>query len=171
MDYGYRYNIDLPDNLPTILNQDFWIMENIGPEMLNSLHEPVKFAATTWIIVKDGSFSAEINLINYNLKAPALLMIESSQIMLPKHVSDDFLASVIVISRRYRDNLLLFMNNMPLYSLMSRHPVVNAPQEIMPDIDRFFTDIAASLADKKHPYQQQILLFQLAGFVFKTLYK
>lgn len=172
MDFDYHYNIDLPDNLPTILNQDFWVMENIGPEMFASvLHEPVKFSATTWIIVTAGSFSAEINLINYTLEAPALLMIEKSQIMFPKYVSTDFQASVIVISRRYRDNLLLFMNNIPLYSLMSRHPVVKVPDEIMPEIKCFFNDISSTLADKKHPYQSQILLFQLAEFVFKTIYK
>lgn len=171
MDFDYHYNIDLPDNLPTILNQDFWVMENIGPEMFASLHEPVKFSATTWIIVTAGSFTADINLINYTLEAPALLMIEKSQIMFPKYVSTDFQASVIVISRRYRDNLLLFMNNIPLYSLMSRHPVVKVPDEIMPEIKRFFNDISSTLADKKHPYQSQILLFQLAEFVFKTIYK
>lgn len=171
MDYGYRYNIELPDNLPTILNQDFWIMENIGPEMLITLKEPVKFSATTWIIVTEGSFSAEINLINYNLSAPALLMIENNQIMLPKRVSDDFKASVMVISRRYHDNMLLFMNNMPLYSLMSRHPVVKIPEEIVPEITRFFKDISDTLANKKHPYQPQALLFQLAVFIFNTIYK
>lgn len=169
--YYYRYNIDLGDNLPTILNQDFWVMEHIGPEMLSSLHEPVKFSATTWIFVNKGICSAEINLINYQIEAPALIIIEDTQIMLPKSVSDDFEASVMVISHRYRDNLLLFMSNMPLYPLMSRHPVVTIPKEIVPDVDRFFNAITSALADKSNPYYPQVLLFELATFMFKSIYK
>ncbi len=171
MDHNYRYNIDLPDNLPTILNQDFWVMQHIGPEMLASLHEPIKFSATTWIFVNKGNCSAEINLINYNITSPSLIIIEDSQIMLPKSVSDDFEASTMVISRRYRDNLNLFMTSMPLYTLMARHPVVKIPLEIVPSIDRFFSDITHSLAEKHHPYYAQVLLFQLAAFVFKDIYK
>lgn len=169
--YYYKYNIDLGDNLPTILNQDFWVMEHIGPEMLSSLHEPVKFSATTWIFVNKGTCSAELNLINYQITAPALIIIEDTQIMLPKSVSEDFEASVMVISRRYRDNLLLFMTNMPLYTLMSRHPVVTVPQEIVPNIENFFNAITSSLADKSNPYYAQVLLFELATFMFKSIYK
>ena len=54
---------------------------------------------------------------------------------------------------------------------MARHPIAKIPEEVLPSINRFFSDITMALADKKHPYYSQVLLFQLAGFVLKDISK
>ena len=43
---GYHYNLDLPQDITSIIEQDFWMLENIGPAMLSALSEPVKFASS-----------------------------------------------------------------------------------------------------------------------------
>ena len=171
MNYGFRYNIDLPDDLSTILDQDFWIMEHIGPMLLSSVKEPVKFSDATWIFVKSGRCLADINLINYEITAPALVIIENSQILIPKYISPDFDASIMVLSKSFRDNLFLFISNMPLYTVMSRHPVVSIPDGVLPAIGNFFCSIKETMADNDNPYHGKAILFELATFVFKTLYK
>ena len=166
MNYGYNYNIDLPEDVPTILNQDFWVLEDIGPEILSTINEPVKFSASTWIFVKSGECVADINL-----KSPALVTVENSQILQPKYISADFKASILVMSKRFRDNLFLFMSNMPLYTIMSRHSVANIQTDTLPQIDSFFEQCQRIIADKENPYRSQAFLFELTSFIFRTVYK
>lgn len=171
MKYGYNYKVDLPEDVPTILDQDFWVVENIGAEILSTLNEPVKFSASTWIFVKQGECNADINLINHEISAPALVTVENSQILQPKYISPDFKASILVMSKRFRDNLFLFMSNMPIYATISRHPVAKIIPETLLEVDVFFSDSKKIIADKENPYRSQAFLFTLTAFIFKTAYK
>lgn len=171
MKYAYNYKVDLPEDVPTILNQDFWVMENLGREILSSLDEPMKFSASAWIFVKQGTGDADINLINYKLDGPSLVMVENSQIMQPKYLSDDFKASLLIMSKRFHDNLFLFMNSMPIYAIITRHPVAKIPEEHIPEIDNFFKRCREIIADTANPYRSQAFLFEVTAFIFKTVYK
>lgn len=168
---GYHYNVVLPDDLSTILEQDFWMMERIGPEILRTLSEPIKFEATTWIFVKKGSAQADINLIKYNIQAPCLISIRSTQIMQPANISSDFEAACIVMSKRFRDNLFLFFNNTPLYTMYSRHPVVNFPEDLLPKCDQFLASLRTIMNDTRNPFAPQALVFEVTGFIFKYFYR
>lgn len=171
MKYGYNYKVDLPEDVPTILDQDFWIVENLGRDILCSLDEPMKFSASTWIFVKDGECNADINLTNYRFKGPALVMVENSQIMQPKSIGDNFCASLLVMSKRFHDNLFLFMNTMPMYAMISRHPVAMIPEEDLPLVDEFFKSLKKIISDTSNPYRSQAFLFEVTAFIFKTVYK
>lgn len=171
MKYDFNYNLNLPENVPAILDQDFWIHENIGAEVLTGIREPVKFSAATWIFVKKGECVADLNLINHDIKAPAFVRVENSQILQPKYMSADFKASILVMSKRFRDNLFLFMSNIPLYTIISRHSVAPVPQESLQAIDRFFIECKGIINDKENPYRSQAFLFELTSFIFKTVYK
>lgn len=171
MQSGLHYNLDLPDDLSTILEQDFWMLENIGPAMLKSLTEPVKFAATTWIIVNKGSGKADLNLVSHEISAPAFVSIRSTQIMQPTYLSPDFSASVIVMSKRFSDNLFMMMNNSPLAGVASRHPVVSIPADVYP---KFLESIKALMEiskDTTNPYGSQALLHQMLTFLYRDGYK
>lgn len=167
---GYHYNLDLPDELSKILSEDFWMTENVDRTMLQELREPVKFEASTWIIVTQGTAKAEINLVSYDIKAPALVIMRGAQIMQPTYISPDFKASVIVMSKRFRDNIFLFLNNTPLYSLTTRHPVVDIPPESFPKYMEFSKTLQELLHCTSNPYASQALLFEVVGFIFKTVY-
>ena len=146
-------------------------MENIGPEMLSTLNGPVKFYASTWIFVNKGECLADINLINHEIKSPALVKVENSQILQPKYISADFNASIIVMSKRFRDNLFLLMSNNPLCTVMSRHSVVKMTPESQTQTDDFFKRATSILSDKQNPYSSQAILFLLTSFIFTTVYK
>lgn len=167
---GYHYNLDLPDELSKILSEDFWMTENVDRTMLQELREPVKIEASTWIIVTQGTAKAEINLVSYDIKAPALVIMRGAQIMQPTYISPDFKASVIVMSKRFRDNIFLFLNNTPLYSLTTRHPVVAIPPESFPKYMEFSKTLQELLHSTLNPYASQALLFEVVGFIFKTVY-
>lgn len=166
-----NYNIDLPESMSSILEQDFWMLENIGPSMISSLQGPVKFAATTWIFVFEGTCKAEINLVSYEIVAPALVCVRTMQIMQPKSFSDDFNAAVIVTSKRFSENLFLFLNTTPLASLATQHPVAPIPEEIVPKFHEMLHVTREILSDTSNPYASQALLYQMLLFITKEGYK
>lgn len=163
--------MDLPEDLSKILDEDFWMLENVDPTMFQSLTEPVKFEATTWIIMTQGTAKADINLISYDIKAPSLVIVRGTQIMQPTYISPDFRANVIVMSKRFRENVFIFVNNTPLYTLSSRHPVVSIPEVIMPEYQRFCSDLQSILKNESNPYASQALLFKVVEFIFNTAYR
>lgn len=167
---GYHYNIDLPLELSKILEEDFWLLESADPTMFQSLSEPVKFEATTWIIVNQGSAKCDINLVSYDVQAPCVVIVRGSQIMQPTFISRDFRASVLVMSKRFRENLFLFMNATPLYTLMSRHPVASIPENLMPKFREFVTSLREIISRKDNPYASQALLFTMVSFQFRYMY-
>ena len=171
MPTGYHYNIDLPEDVSKILEQDFWMLENIGPAMLSSLTEPVKFAATSWIIVTRGSCRADINLVSHEIVGPSLITVRSTQIMQPTYISPDFNASVIVMSKRFMEKLFMYCGNTPIYTISTRHHVVKFPEEEMPQYESFAKSMREIMADKKNPYGTQALIFQLLLFMYKVGYK
>lgn len=139
--------------------------------MFRMLSEPVKFEATTWIIMTQGTAKADISLISYDIKAPSLVIVRGSQIMQPTYISPDFKATVIVMSKRFRENIFLFINNTPLYTLTSRHSVVPIPPETLPEYHEYAKRLKDILNTKGNPYASQALLFEVMSFIFKTAYK
>lgn len=171
MQTGLHYNIDLPEDLSTILDQDFWMLENIGPEMLCTVTGPVKFAATSWIIVTKGVCKADINLVSHEITAPTLVTIKSTQIMQPSYFSQDFNASVIVMSKRFSENLFYFLNGSPLQALATRHAVVKIPEQHLQDFVNFMKSLKDIMADSDNPYATQALLYAILLFIHSVAYK
>lgn len=157
--------------MSSILEQDFWMLENIGPSMIRSVTGPVKFAATSWIFVFKGMCKADINLVSYEVKAPALVCVRSMQIMQPTSFSQDFNAAVIVTSKRFSENLFMFMSNSPITTLANRHPVVQIPEHLVPSFRDFLRSTRSILTDTGNPYASQALLYQMLLFIHKDGYK
>lgn len=168
---GLHYNVDLPEELSSILEQDFWMLENIGPEIVASVTEPIKFAATSWIFIFKGTCRADINLVSYEIKAPALVCVKSTQIMLPTYFSSDLDATVIVTSKRFSENLFMFMNSSPLNAMVNRHPVVPIPENIVPLFKDFIKSTREIISDTTNPFGSQALLYQMLLFIHKVGYK
>ena len=171
MNLGLHYNINLPQDLTSILEQDFWMLENIGAAMLNTLSEPIKFAASSWIFIFKGTCKADINLVTYDIKAPAVVSVQSSQIMQPKYLSHDFNATVMVVSKRLAENLFMFMNNSPLSALAARHPVTSIPDAVLPAFERFIQTTRDIVSDTGNPYGLQALLYNILYFIHREGYK
>lgn len=171
MPTGLHYNINLPENLSTILEQDFWMLDNIGPAVLSSLSEPIKFAAATWIFVFNGTCRAEVNLVSHDFSGPALVSVKSTQILQPKYLSPDFNAAVMVMSKRLSENLFMFLNGTPLATLTARHPVVEIPRDDLPEYRNFIAEVGAIMNNKNNPYGSQALLFSILRFIFRTGYR
>lgn len=171
MAVGLNYNLNLPDDLSTILEQDFWMWEDVNGDMISSISEPIKFAASTWIVVYRGECAVDINLQSYEISGPTLVNVRSMQIMQPKAIGKEFSGGVFVMSKRISENISMFLNSSPLSVSIHRHPVVPIPEELVPDFKNFFKETRAIFSDVENPYGSQALLHQILLFFFKTIYK
>lgn len=167
----FKYNIDLPQSLDAILDQDFWVIDNVRPQMFQSLSEPVQFAANTWIFVKSGVCNAEISLISHKIEGPAFVAIRRSQFLMPTYISDDFEAAVVVMSKRFEESLFLLLSGTPLYSIMNRYVWVPMPPTVSNSLDSFIAGLNSILSDRLNPYGGEALVFNVSSFVFSSLYK
>lgn len=171
MSLGLHYNINLPEDLSSILEHDFWMLENISAAVLSTLSEPIKFAATSYIFVFKGTCRADINLVSHDFCAPAIVSVKSTQIMQPTYISPDFNATVMVMSKRLSENLFMFLNSSPLPNIVARHPVVRIPDELIPHFHTFIRDTSRILADTGNPNGSQALLFHMLRFIFMYGYR
>lgn len=160
-------NVSLPDNVDDILGSDFWAYRHVGADMLRTIVSPVKFTSTVGVFVRSGSCRADIDLIGYEVKAPALVNIRSSQIIFPKEVSPDFDASFIVISKEVADSLMLHINVRGTSTAINFHPVVAIPEEFTGAFDRLYDDLVELNSDTGNPYRHETVVYTLASFFFR----
>ncbi len=171
MDLGLNYNIDLPDKVTNILSKDFWVLKTFNRSMIPVLSDPVKFTSDVSIIMKRGSCTASINLITYQIQAPCIVNIQSSQILQLSSVSDDFDSSFIVMSRRFRDNLFLLIQDCRVYPAASSNQVVKVPEGLLPKFERFYDHIDTIFKDTENPYAYQAMVLAISSFFMEAGYK
>ena len=68
-------------------------------------NEPFKVDVTMAIIYEQGSAELKINMREYSLKAPCVLIVMAGQIYQPVSNSEDLKSKAIVISRSFSDAL------------------------------------------------------------------
>lgn len=142
MQVGIKYdNIHLPKKVSEILEHDFWVIENVSPSMVKAVTSPVKISAYTSIFLTQGSCSADINLIKYRIQAPCIVNIPNTHIMQPYDVSEDFKASFIVLSKRMTDSITSAFNDVSIFGLIRRHPVVPLTPEIAGAMSALYSEI------------------------------
>jgi len=88
-------------------------------------NEPFKTDMTIAIFCEQGEMSLKINMKEYQVVAPAMVIILAEQICEPVSHSDDLRGRVIVMSREFTDGLFVsFGDTIPLYSSVYNNPVI-----------------------------------------------
>lgn len=168
MQVGIKYdNIHLPKKVSEILEHDFWVIENVSPSMVKAVTSPVKISAYTSIFLTQGSCSADINLIKYRIQAPCIVNIPNTHIMQPYDVSEDFKASFIVLSKRMTDSITSAFNDVSIFGLIRRHPVVPLTPEIAGAMSALYSDLLAISNDDTNAHPFQTVLHTLLSFFYR----
>lgn len=162
------YNIDLPESVDAILEQDFWIQESMNASMLKMVTDPVKFVSNVSIFMRKGSCEADLNLQKLNLKAPCLINISCGQILKPTKISDDFEASFVVISKKMADNVMIFFNDSWLLPAMTMNPCIDLEEQHVADFNNLYYRMGKILRDNDNAHRYQALLFTMLAFIFST---
>ena len=160
--------LELPENLSHILEQDFWMLDNIGGAMFAMINQPVKFLSSTSIFVRKGTCKAEINLQEYDIIAPCVVNISSSDILQPLSISEDFEGAFMVMSERFISDFRREVNDPALLAVVKNSPLIKVPANALPDFEMLYRQMRTLISDSAKPYIYQAVLHTLLAFFFYT---
>ncbi|MBR2051224.1 MAG: AraC family transcriptional regulator [Bacteroidales bacterium] len=114
---------------------------------LSSDNEPFRIDMTMAIIYEQGSADLKINMRDYHIEAPAVLLVLNDQIYQSAGHSEDLRSKVILMSRSFSDSL--FTNSgeiLPLKSSIMKNPVMKIENEenVFGQFFQLLQNIAAS---------------------------
>ena len=167
MELGLKYNIDLVEDVNNILAHDFWVYCNFVGSMIPQITDPIKFTSFCSIFVKEGEGRIEIDLLPYEFKGPCIVNIRQGQIIQNAKINGKFDASFIVLSKRFCDNLFLFIKNSSTYGSVSLNPVVPIPETLVPRFERFYDHIKEIFSDSKGTNAYQAMAMAVASFFYE----
>ncbi len=160
-------HIPLPDDTDVIFSQDIWIGENFSISLLSAIIDPVKFSATAIVFIKRGNCSVEINLIEHDIKAPAIVVIRKGQILTPKVASPDFDASYMVMSSRMSETIFSFLHDNPLYAILNRNPVVRVDPNMTIHYSSLHYNLRSIMAEDNNPYRFECAVHTILAFFYR----
>lgn len=163
--------LELPENLSHILEQDFWMLDNIGGAMLGMLHQPMKFTSATSIFVRKGKCRAEINLQHFEIEAPCLVNIAPSDIMQPLLISEDFEGAFVVMSERLIKDFKTNLADPQLLAPLKQEPVISVPAPLLADFEMFYSHLRTIVSESLDQYSYRAVLYTLLAFFFHTAVK
>lgn len=168
LDYKYT---NLTINVDEIIGNDFWIYDKITAPMVMMVKEPVKLTSNTSIFVRKGSFKILINLIPFEMEAPALVNIRHGEMLQLIDASEDLYASFMVISKRFVEDLFLHINDVTNLTSIYRHPVVKLPDDIVPKFEGFYDSMVLVAGEKENPQLLKAIEHCLIAFYYRFGYK
>lgn len=163
--------LELPESLADILQQDIWMLDNIGGAALTMLRLPMKFTSFTSIFVRKGNAKFEINLQEYEIEAPCIVNIASSAIMQPVHISQDFEGAFVVMSNRFIEDFKREINDPHLMALFKRSPLLQVQSSTISDFEMFYRQLRTLTSDHKNPYIYKAILHTMVAFFYYTALK
>lgn len=159
--------VPLADNVSSIIERDFYVLNNLTSTMIKAFLSPVKFSASSSIFLRRGSCKAYIHLMEHELKAPCFINIGEGEILHPTSYSDDFEASFLVMSKRVVDKIYILVNRPELYSMVNKTPVVPIPPEYVKDFDRFYAEMSADIMDDTLVDSYNVMFYSLLAFFYR----
>lgn len=167
MEIGLKYNINLVEDVSDILSQDFWVFCNFTASMIPEIIDPLKFTSNVSIFLKEGECEIEIDLTPHKIKGPCIINIKQGQILQCSHYSEDFNASFIVLSKRFSDNLFIFLKDCVAFGTASLRPVIKVPVNLVPRFEKFYIHIKEIFSDAQSRYSYQAMTLAIASFFYE----
>ena len=167
MEIGLKYNLDLVEDVTNILKQDFWMFCHFTASMIPQISDPLKFTSTVSIFVVKGRCKVEIDLMPYSIQGPCIVNIREGQILQCDSFSNDFDASFIVISKRFRDNLFILLKDSPSYGSVSLYPVVSIPENLVERFEKFFDHLKEIYKDSNRINSYRAMTLAIASFFYE----
>ena len=160
--------LELPESLSNILEQDFWMLDNIGGAALGMLHLPMKFTSATSIFVRKGHCKFEINLQEYEIEAPCIVNIASSEIMQPLSISADFEGAFVVMSERFVKDFRKEIDDPYVLSLLRHSPLIHVLPQSLADLEMFYRQMRTLISEQSEPYIYKAVLHTVVAFFYHT---
>lgn len=166
-----KYNVNLPTSITDILSADFWIYNNVPGEIASYSTEPMKFTSSTYILLRRGSCTFDINLRSYELSAPAYINVNANSYLHVHKASEDFEAGVVVISPSFADNISVFFRARRINVDLFESQVLTLTPELYSRFSSLFTNLQNLYNDVANPDRYSAILYYIVSFFFANSYR
>lgn len=171
MDVTFQYRVKLPQTLSEILKSEIWMFNHIPSSIVRLADEPMKFAATAFILLRTGSATIDINLRQFKIQAPAFIKIATNSYLHIKEVSDNIDAATAVASREFADRLgILFRNRFWMHNIYENTVLCLSP-EVADIFFKFYDDLIVLYENTDNPDRNAAILHFIASFFFANGYR
>lgn len=152
------------------INNDFILLERFP--YLPSPDYPFKIDVTSVIIYIKGTSEGSINLRSFKAEAPCFIVILPDQILEHKYISEDFSGLVIVMSKKFSDNLLPnARDRLPLFLFIQNSPVIPLDEEELDAMVAYFRMLKRIVKSQNHPYRTEVVRHLTLAFFYGAAYR
>ena len=159
--------VGIPDELTLFTYSD---IVRDSADIAEMLRVPHKIDSFMMVFHVAGSAKVTIDLVEYNLSTPNnSIRIMPSQIILLDSVSDDFDAHVVVMSKRFVDNLLVYINGSVSLRPGMRFDVVEAiSADDVKGLEYFVKALRRMLQNDDNPYRMQVVQHSIMAIFYSS---
>jgi|AGTN01.2.fsa_nt_gi AraC-type DNA-binding domain-containing proteins len=149
------------------IGNDFILFDNI--KIMPAFKYPFKVDVTTAMLCLQGSLKGSFNMKSYTLQAPCFNIILADQILQYEHISNDFKALFLVLSKRFSDSLFVNMEDrLPLYLSVKDNPYVPLNAESMEVMKTYYEMFRRIVKQKDNPNRLEIVKHLTLAFFYMT---
>lgn len=135
-----------------IIGDDVFLLDN--SQFLPLTDYPIKLDFTLTLICTKGRINGTINLKDFTMDAPCLLIIIRGQIFHFKSLSQDFSCKMIGYSEGFLTNLLSGpQERLPLFLSVFENPVISLNEENLNDFGNYYNMLQRAVRKKQNPYR------------------
>lgn len=155
----FRYSEVIPDLLADMPFQD------------STMHNPHKFDFFMFVFHTSGGANVKIDMEEYVLGKPYnVVKIAPGQIVEMNRLTPDFDASIVLMSKRFMESMLVYINgSVPLrLGFQMKNSIEHIEFDKVNPVDIVFTAIRRCLQDKGNPYRLQVVQHMMMAIFYSS---
>ena len=155
----FRYSEVIPDLLADM------------PFQVETMNNPHKFDFYMMVHHTSGSATIKIDMEEYELSEPLnIVKIAPGQIVEINKISPDFDAHIVLMSKRFLENLLVYINGSVPLRLGSHDPIEHLPEQdnVTHAAEMILKGIRRCLQDKNNPYRMQVVQHMMMAVFYSS---
>ena len=147
------------------IDKDFFLLEK---NLLKSTSDyPFKIDVISIIICAKGTMECFINLKPIKAVAPCFMVLLPDQILEPKSRSNDFSGYMIIMSKKFTDNLLPnAQEQLPLFLSVRDKPVTDLDEEGMDAMVSYYNMLKKIVRVKENPHRLEVARYLTLAFFY-----
>lgn len=145
------------------IDDDFILVDNIKSVPLFDFPYKVEVAIAT--ICLKGTITGTLNLKDCSFSENSFLVVLPGQIVQYSHVSEDFSALLIIMSKRFTDNLeLSIKNSVSVFLHFKENPAISLKPDELDLLKDYYYMLKKIVQMKHNPHRMEIVRLLIQGF-------
>ncbi len=142
------------------------------PNFFSNINYPVKLDLTIAIVCMKGGLKVNVNLKEYDVQDPALIVVISDQIVQFKKIDKDIEAQFLLMSNNFLASLLSGpQERFPLFLSVFNDPYIPLNREGLDSLNEYYSLLQKEIEKKDNPYRLETIKHLTQAMFYGTSYQ